>query len=280
MKKHKTISLDEDRSWQMSLCSKRFGVCVCVCWVILKHDDEAGILPESGTGFTHADKGKKKKRDLFCTSKIQKHLFNGCARLLCIFLHTGFHSSVPSVWERHRGRRVQVPDATESSFPVQPYVAHSLEKVVAQQHFLQNSEGISWENTHVHAHTNTHTLPTHLLLVQLNCVSPFAVVHLALRFQTEREKNHLSVCIFAFWFIFFKWMSFDASWNATTDLPCSISSLTTSTTCCCPKVSWRKQEITAPIRFKLWLNGPECQRRCCVFHNQQPLTAMKRSGTL
>lgn len=61
MKKHKTISLVEDRSCQMSLCSKRFGVCVCVCWVILKHDDEAGILPESGTGFTHADKEKKKE---------------------------------------------------------------------------------------------------------------------------------------------------------------------------------------------------------------------------
>lgn len=146
---------------------------------------------------------KKKKRDLFCTSKVQKPLLNGCVWLLCIFLHTGFHSSVPSVWERHRGRRVQVPDATESSFPVQPYVAHSLEKVVAQQHFLHNSEGISWENTHVHAHTNTHTLPTHLLLVQLNCVSPVAVVHLALRFQTWEGKEsfkRLYICLLIYFF--------------------------------------------------------------------------------
>lgn len=86
MKKHKTISLDEDRSWQMSLCSKRFGVCVCVCWVILKHDDEAGILPESGTGFSHADK-EKKKRFILHIQNPKAPFKRVCATSLHLFAH-------------------------------------------------------------------------------------------------------------------------------------------------------------------------------------------------
>lgn len=216
-------------------------------------------------------KKKKKKREIsFAHPKSKStylmgvHLFAHRFSLIsAISVRASPWTTCSSTW---RDRKLLSCPAIRSAFPRKGSSAAA----------LSAKQWGDFMRKHTRARTHKHTLPTHLLLVQLNCVSPFAVVHLALRFQTEREKNHLSVCIFAFWFIF----SFDASWNATTDLPCAISSLTTSTTCCCPKVSWRKQEITAPIRFKLRLNGPECQRRCCVFHNQQPLTAMKRSGTL